>query len=96
MSLDKQFRREFEAIIKDYISTTIEPIHKSRLHKIWKIDGNEFDFLYGETIGYLTGIAEGMLLSKYGRELIPDETNEIFEIIETHAGIIRESLNPFK
>ncbi len=96
MTLDRQFRKEFEEIIEDYISIKTDQKHTPRLNKIWKIEHNEFEFLYGETIGYLTGMASGMIIGQYKRDVSTDETNEIFEIVESYASKIRESLNVYK
>lgn len=90
--LDNDFRRKLENIIDDYLSIPIDPSYLPRLKQIWRIEGHEYEFLYGESIGFLTGIASGMIIEKFGRDVTDDENNEIFEIVESHARRIRESL----
>ena len=69
---------------------------KIGLKKLWKIENNQYEWLYGEMIGFLMGIATGMVFEKYKREVLPEESDEIGDIVESNASIIREYLANFR
>lgn len=96
MVLDRELRKELEQFIKMYLSSDNPDAELARLRQIWKIEKGEFEFMYGNAVGLFTGFAIGMIIQKHHREVATEENHEIFEIVESYAREIRESLNKYK
>lgn len=98
MPLDSEIRKHLIRFIEARLEpeTTPKEIMTNGLRKVWKLESNQYEFLYGEMIGFLMGIGTGMVFEKYKREVLPDETDEIGDIVESHASKIRDYLATFK
>ena len=76
--------------------TIPQEIIKNGLKKLWKIENNQYEWLYGQMIGFLIGIGTGMVFEKYKRAVLPEESDEIGDIVESNANRIREYLANFR
>ena len=66
-----------------------------KLRRIWKCKQAP-DFLYGHRVGYYKGLAEGIILERYRRQLSDEEDDEIFEIVQLYAKALRNYFNYYK
>src|SRR3712207_4553457 len=62
-----------------------------KLKRIWKCNQVP-DFLYGHRVGYYKGLAEGMILERYRRQLSTEEDNEVFETVQPYIEVLRKYL----
>ena len=96
MTLDKDIKDTVEAAIENDLSAPKVP--KKRVPKlkcVWKCE-HAYDFLYGHRVGYYKGLAEGLVLERYRRQLTEHEDNEVFEITESHARGLRKYFAYYK
>lgn len=93
-----------DADIKDVVKTTIEGDLQApkvprervpRLKKVWRCDGAH-DFLYGQRAGYYAGLAEGLVLERYKRQLSEEETEEVFQLVEPYLNGLRRYFAYYK
>lgn len=98
MLLDREIEKSLKTFIEEDLKLTEPPkdIAITRLRKIWKIEGSEYEFLYGEKIGFFTGIGTGMVFHKFKRAVSSEETDQIFDIVESYASKIRDYLARYK
>jgi hypothetical protein len=96
MPLDREIKNIIEAVIENDLAAPKVPKKLvPKLKRIWKCE-NAHDFLYGHRIGYYKGLAEGLVLERYRRQLTDDEDNELFEVIEPHVGGLRKYFRYYK
>src|SRR5215210_3806381 len=96
MTLDNDIRNIIKAVIENDIASPKIP--KSRVPKlkhIWKCNQVP-DFLYGHRVGYYKGLAEGMILERYRRQLSEVEDNEIFDIVTPYIKVLRKYFAYYK
>jgi len=94
--LNFQFRNALDEAIRNGIKglTNIDELNE-RLKKAWKYD-DEYNFMYGQTVGFYRGIARKMFRDTYDAEPNSEQIDELDEIIESHAGEIREVFKKFQ
>jgi hypothetical protein len=88
------------SIIKTVIENdlTAPKVPKKRVPKlknVWKCQ-DAYDFLYGHRVGYYKGLAEGMVLERYRRQLSAEEDNEVFKIVERYTKELRKYFRYYK
>jgi len=66
-----------------------------KLKRLWRCK-EAGDFLYGHRVGYYKGLAEGIILERYKRQLSEEEDNEVFEIIRSHTTTLRKYFAYYK
>lgn len=66
-----------------------------KLKKVWKCT-SAYDFLYGQRVGYYTGLAEGIVLERHKRQLTQQEHDEIFAAIEPYTNDLRRYFAYYK
>src|ERR687890_1016733 len=96
MALDSDIRKIIESVIENDMASPKIP--KSRVPKLkhtWKCNQAP-DFLYGHRVGYYKGLAEGMILERYRRQLTPEEDNEVFELVSSHLKVLRKYFAYYK
>jgi hypothetical protein len=47
-------------------------------------------------VGYYKGLAEGMILERYRRQLSKEEDNEVFEIVQPQIKVLRKYFAYYK
>jgi hypothetical protein len=96
MTLDDDIRNIIEAVIENDMAAPKVPKKRvPKLKRIWKCQ-QVYDFLYGHRVGYYKGLAEGMLLERYRRQLSEEEDNEVFEIVQPHLKVLRKYFAYYK
>jgi hypothetical protein len=96
MILDNDIRNIIKAVIEnDMASPKIPKSRVPKLKHIWKCNQAP-DFLYGHRIGYYKGLAEGMILERYRRQLSEVEDNEIFDIVTPYIKVLRKYFAYYK
>ena len=96
MALDSDIRKIIETVIEnDLIAPRVPKKRVPRLKHVWKCQ-DAYDFLYGHRIGYYKGLAEGMILERYRRQLSIEEDNEVFEIVERYTRKLRKYFAYYK
>lgn len=94
--LDADIRRILEmAIESDLAAPKVPRGRVPKLKKVWKC-GSASDFLYGQRAGYYTGLAEGLMLERHGRQLTEGEQEEVFEIIGPYLQGLRRYFAYYK
>jgi len=94
LPLDPEFKKQTEKLISD----TLELYQKSgtspKVSEVWQCE-NIGDFLCGFFVGEMIGSALSAFQIFHKREPVPDEHNEIFEIVESKKDDIREFFAKF-
>jgi hypothetical protein len=89
MTLDSDIIEIIESVIENDL--TAPKVPKKRVPKLkhmWKCQ-HAYDFLYGHRVGYYKGLAEGVVMDRYRRQLSPEEDNEVFEIVNRYSQELR-------
>lgn len=87
--LDADIRRILQTAIEgDLAAPKVPKGRVPRLKKVWKCDSAS-DFLYGQRVGYYTGLAEGLVLQRRSRQMTEGEQQEVYEIIEQYLPGLR-------
>jgi hypothetical protein len=96
MPLDNDIRNIVETAIENDLAAPKVPKRRMpKLKHVWKCE-HAYDFLYGHRAGYYKGLAEGVVLQRYRRQLTEDEDNEVFEIIEPYTRGLRKYFAYYK
>ena len=77
------------AIENDLKAPKVPKERVPKLKKVWKC-GGAHDFLYGQRAGYYSGLAEGMMLDRHGRQLTEGESEEVFEVLQPYLARLRK------
>jgi hypothetical protein len=94
--LDTDIQNILHAVIENDLAAPRVPKERvPKLRRIWKCQQAR-DFLYGHRVGYYKGLAEGIILERYGRQLSDEEDDEIFEIVQLYAKALRNYFNYYK
>jgi hypothetical protein len=94
--VDEDIRNIIEAVIENDMAARKVPKKRvPKLKRIWKCHQVP-DFLYGHRVGYYKGLAEGMILERYRRQLSQEEDNEVFEIVQPHIEVLRKYFAYYK
>lgn len=95
-TLDSDIRDILEAVIGNDLAAPRVPKERvPKLRRIWKCQ-QAHDFLYGHRVGYYKGLAEGIILERYRRQLSNEEDNEIFEIVQIYTKALRKYFSYYK
>ncbi len=84
-----------EVIESDLEAPKVPRSRVPKLEKVWKCN-SAYDFLYGQRTGYYTGLAEGIILERYRRQLTKQEQDEIFATIEPYTKDLRKYFAYYK
>ena len=94
--MDTDIQNILHAVIENDLAAPKVPKERvPKLLRIWKCQQAP-DFLYGHRVGYYKGLAEGIILERYGRQLSDEEDDEIFEIVQLYAKALRNYFNYYK
>lgn len=94
--MDYDIKNIIEAVIENDVAAPKVPKKRvPKLKRIWKCH-QAHDFLYGHRVGYYKGLAEGMILERYRRQLSKEEDNEVFEIVQPHIKVLRKYFAYYK
>ena len=96
MHLDKEFLDglaiEIPKMVEAFSNPTME---QTESRKKWNYD-HAFDFLYGETIGWIEGYIVRSFIEVYKREPSTSELAEISSVIELYSNQIRKNFRKIK
>jgi hypothetical protein len=96
MTLDNDIRNTIKAVIENDLAAPKVPKKRvPKLKRTWKCH-HVHDFLYGHRVGYYKGLAEGMILERYRRQLSKEEDNEVFEIVQPQIKVLRKYFAYYK
>jgi hypothetical protein len=96
MILDGDIRNIIETVIENDLTAPKVPKKRvPKLKHVWKCQHAD-DFLYGHRVGYYKGLAEGMVLERYRRQLSTEEDNEVFQIVERYTVALRKYFAYYK
>jgi hypothetical protein len=96
MTLDSDIRKIIEAVIENDMAAPKVPKKRvPKLKRVWKCN-QASDFLYGHRVGYYKGLAEGVILERYRRQLTDEEDNELFEIVSSYIKVLRKYFAYYK
>jgi hypothetical protein len=96
MTLDNDIRNIIKAVIENDLAAPKVPKKRvPKLKRTWKCH-HVHDFLYGHRVGYYKGLAEGMILERYRRQLSKEEDNEVFEIVQPQIKVLRKYFAYYK
>ena len=94
--VDEDIKNIIEAVIENDMAAPKVPKKRvPKLKRIWKCNQVP-DFLYGHRVGYYKGLAEGMILERYRRQLSTEEDNEVFEIVQPYIEVLRKYFAYYK
>ncbi len=94
--MDSDIRNIVRTVIENDLSAPRVPKERvPKLRRIWKCQ-QAHDFLYGHRVGYYKGLAEGIILERYQRQLSNEEDNEIFEIVQVYTKALRKYFSYYK
>jgi hypothetical protein len=94
--LDADIRNILEAVIENDLAASRVPKERvPKLRRIWKCQ-HASDFLYGHRVGYYKGLAEGIILERYQRQLSNEEDDEIFKIVQLYTKALRKYFSYYK
>ncbi len=94
--MDPDIQNILHAVIENDLAAPRVPKERvPKLRRIWKCQRAP-DFLYGHRVGYYKGLAEGIILERYRRQLSDEEDDEIFEIVQLYAKALRNYFNYYK
>ncbi|MDQ4100964.1 MAG: hypothetical protein M3115_02090 [Thermoproteota archaeon] len=95
-TMDSDIRNIVRTVIENDLSAPRVPKERvPKLRRIWKCQ-QAHDFLYGHRVGYYKGLAEGIILERYQRQLSNEEDNEIFEIVQVYTKALRKYFSYYK
>ena len=95
-TLDIDIRNILETVIENDLGAPKVPKERvSKLRRVWKCKQVP-DFLYGHRVGYYKGLAEGMILERYLRQISDEEDDEIFKIVQLHTKALRKYFSYYK
>jgi len=95
-TLDTDIRNILETVIENDLGAPKVPKERvPKLRRVWKCKQVQ-DFLYGHRVGYYKGLAEGMILERYQRQLSDEEDEEIFQIVQVYAKALRKYFSYYK
>jgi hypothetical protein len=96
LTLDTDIRNILETVIENDLGAPKVPKERvPKLRHVWKCKQVQ-DFLYGHRVGYYKGLAEGMILERYRRQLSDEEDDEIFEIVQVYTKALRKYFSHYK
>src|ERR671922_2946390 len=96
VTLDYDIKNIIEAVIENDMAAPKVPKKRvPKLKRIWKCHQVP-DFLYGHRVGYYKGLAEGMILERYRRQLSKEEDNEVFEMVQRYTRELRRYFAYYK
>ena len=94
--MDTDIQNILHAVIGNDLAAPRVPKERvPKLRRTWKCQQAP-DFLYGHRVGYYKGLAEGIILERYRRQLSDEEDDEIFEIVQLYAKALRNYFNYYK
>jgi hypothetical protein len=94
--LDTDIRNILQVVIENDLAAQRVPKERvPKLRRVWKCQQVP-DFLYGHRVGYYKGLAEGIILERYRRQLSDEEDDEIFEIVQLYAKALRKYFSYYK
>ena len=96
LTLDNDIRNILEAVIENDLAAPKVPRERvPKLRRIWKCQ-QAHDFLYGHRVGYYKGLAEGIILERYRRQLSDEEEEAIFKIVQLYTKALRKYFSYYK
>jgi hypothetical protein len=96
MRLDGDIINIIETVIEnDLIAPKVPKKRVPKLKHVWKCQ-HAHDFLYGHRLGYYKGLAEGMVLERYKRQLSTEEDDELFKVVEGYTRDLRKYFAYYK
>jgi hypothetical protein len=96
LTLDNDIRDILEAVIENDLAASKVPKERvPKLRRIWKCQ-QAHDFLYGHRVGYYKGLAEGIILERYRRQLSDEEEDAIFKIVQLYTKALRKYFSYYK
>ena len=96
LTLDNDIRNILEAVIENDLAAPKVPRERvPKLRRIWKCQ-QAHDFLYGHRVGYYKGLAEGIILERYRRQLSDEEEDAIFKIVQLYTKGLRKYFSYYK
>ncbi|MDQ3872644.1 MAG: hypothetical protein M3258_03420 [Thermoproteota archaeon] len=96
MTLDGDIANIIKAVIEsDLVAPKVPKKRVPRLKHVWKCQ-HPSDFLYGHRVGYYKGLAEGIVLERYRRQLSAEEDDELFKVIERYIRELRKYFAYYK
>ena len=96
MHLDKEFLDGLAIEIPKMVEAFSNPAtEQTESRKKWNYD-HAFDFLYGETIGWIEGYIVRSFIEVYKREPSTSELAEISSVIELYSNQIRKNFRKIK
>ena len=97
MCLSNQLRLAIIQSIENALKNLekIQQENSNKLKKLWKFE-HEFDFMYGQVVGWVGGYANGLFFIENSRQPSQQEYFEINKIIEEHAVKIRKKINKLR
>ena len=96
IELDADIRRIIESVIENDMAAPKVPKKRvPKLKRLWKCK-EVHEFLYGHRVGYYKGLAEGIILERYKRQLSEQEDSEVFEIVHPQTKILRKYFAYYK
>ena len=94
MPLDPEFKKQTEKLISDTLELYKKSGTSPKVSEVWQCE-NIGDFLCGFFVGEMIGSALSAFQIFHKREPVPEEHNEIFEIVESQKDDIREFFAKF-
>ncbi|HJU34668.1 MAG TPA: hypothetical protein VJ695_06075 [Nitrososphaera sp.] len=94
--MDSDIRNIIESVIENDIAAPKVPKKRvPKLRRVWRCQ-HAHDFLYGHRVGYYKGLAEGMTLERYRRQLSGEDDKEVFEIVQPYIKVLRKYFAYYK
>ena len=94
MTLDSEFKKQTEKLVTETLELYKNAGASPRISDVWKCE-NTGDFLCGFFVGEMVGSALSAFQIYHKREPVPEEHNEIFEIVESYKDQIRKFFAQF-
>src|SRR5919199_1212851 len=96
MNLESDIVNIVKAVIENDLNAPKVPKKRvPRLKQVWKCE-HPSEFLYGHRVGYYKGLAEGMILERYRRQLSAEEDDELFQVVKSYTGELRKYFAYYK
>ena len=96
MGVDVEFLNSIKSEIPKMIKAFANPFKdQTESKKKWNYD-HSFDFLYGETIGWIQGYIIRSFIEVYKREPTKEELAEISSLIEAFSDQIQKNLEKLR
>ena len=90
MSIDASIKNTIVIAIEHDLKAPKVPKNRvPKLKRVWKCE-SAYDFLYGQRVGYYTGLAEGIILERYRRQLTVREQEALFFVIAPYTKHLRK------